>query len=98
MEPNPINPGWLPLHIFHPALSLSVERYLLRGTPGRTRRMLAQAGFRDLHCVFAGLVPPPLWGRVARLDEAEQWLTSIPVLRKLALYLLIRGDKSGESG
>jgi SAM-dependent methyltransferase len=91
MDPNPYHPGWVPFILVHPTLSWSVERYVLRGTPDRTRGMLESAGFAGAETGSCGLVPPPLWGRLPGVDALEEQLEKIPLLRRLGLYLMARG-------
>jgi len=93
MDPNPLQPAWIPLHLFHPTLSIWMERYLWRGFPHRTCKFLEQAGFSNVTSLFAGLVPPPLWGRLSQAGNLERLLVSVPGLKKLALYLMVRGRK-----
>lgn len=91
MDPNPYHPGWIPFILLHPTLSWSVERFVLRGTPDRTRGMLESAGFAGAGTKSCGLVPPPLWGRLPKVDALEERLEKIPLLRRLGLYLMARG-------
>lgn len=93
MDPNPLNPAWIPFVTFHPALSWSVERHLLRGTPWRSRGILESCGFESVKIEFAGLVPPPLWGRVGWAADLEDRLGSWRFLHRLAIYLMVAGRK-----
>jgi len=95
MDPNPLQPAWLPLHLFHPTLSMRVERYLWRGFPGWSRQKLVESGFVNVRLAFAGLVPPQLWGRMKSAPDIEGLLTALPGLRRLALYTIVRGEKKG---
>lgn len=96
MDPNPHNPGWLPFHAFHPTLRLSVERHLWRGTDRWARRMFDRAGLQDATTRFVGLVPPPFWGRLPGVHGLEDWMGSLPGVRRLALYLIVRGHRPGD--
>jgi len=93
MDPNPLNLAWIPYILFHPTLAWSIERRVLRQTPSRTIAMLETAGLKRIRHTYAGLVPPPLWGRVSRAADIERRLVAVPVLRKLALYLLVSGER-----
>ena len=96
MDPNPLQPLWMPFILIHPALSWSVERKMWRGTPRRTRRLLEQVGFRGVAHRFIGLVPPPVWAVTSWAAEIEGWLRSVPFLRNLALYMLVYGHRSAD--
>jgi len=89
LDPNPLNPAWLPLHLLHPALSLGAERQLWRQTAGRVCRMLYEAGFERISAHYVGLVPPPLWRLGPAADRLENRLHRLPLLRSLALYKIV---------
>jgi Methylase involved in ubiquinone/menaquinone biosynthesis len=93
MDPNPIQPLWIPFTLFHPVLSWSVERKIWRGTPRHTRRLLTQAGFTEVAHRFIGLVPPPVWALTSRALTIERWMGSVPFLRSLALYITVSGRR-----
>jgi SAM-dependent methyltransferase len=97
MDPNPLNPAWIPFILLHPHLSWRVERGVMRGTPGRTASMLRGAGLERVSIDFTGLVPPPLWGRWKTAAKLEQRLRAVRGLRRLAAYLLVRGFAPGGS-
>jgi SAM-dependent methyltransferase len=91
MDPNPFNPFWVPFISMHPNLSWSVERYVLRTTPGYTQRLLRSSGFEQVECVYAGMLPPLLWGFLPGVEKIESTLAGLPVLDRLAMYSLVRG-------
>jgi len=93
MDPNPLQPLWLPLHLFHPALSLAKERYLWRGWPAWARRTLRAAGFRDVTSHFLGLLPPWVWHSAHLADILESWLEKLAGLRLVALYHVVEGRR-----
>jgi 2-polyprenyl-3-methyl-5-hydroxy-6-metoxy-1,4-benzoquinol methylase len=96
VDPNPLQPLWIPFVLFHPALSWSVERKLWRGTPRRMRRLLQQAGFNEVAHRFIGLVPPPIWDITSRASKIEDWIESVPFIRSLALYVNIYGRRPAD--
>lgn len=96
MDPNPLQPAWIPFITFHPTLSWSVERYFLRLTPGRCRRLLEAAGFEAVELSFLGMVPPPVWGRIPGTQRLERVLHAVPGLRRLGLYQVVRGRNPAE--
>jgi len=91
LDPNPLNPGWLPLHLLHPALSVRDERYLWLQTGDRVRRLMLQAGFADVRLDFVGFVPGASARCAHAIDDLESRLGQLPVLRRLALYKIISG-------
>ncbi len=93
MDPNPLNPAWVPFILFHPTLSWSLERHYLRGTPRHSHKMLQQAGFEKIEHRFIGMLPPPLWGRFSQMTKLEDKLTSLPALRALSMYIIISGTR-----
>ncbi|MBN2493788.1 MAG: class I SAM-dependent methyltransferase [Deltaproteobacteria bacterium] len=95
LDPNPQQPLWIPLILLHPALSWSVERHVLRGTAENASGFLRRAGFEPVRHRFVGWVPPGWWDRWRAARLAESLLTSLPLIGRLALYLMVIGDKSG---
>ncbi len=93
VDPNPLQPLWVPFIVFHPALSWSIERKMWRGTPRRTRRLLEQTGFAEVTHRFMGLVPPPFWALSSRMATLERWIGAVPFLRGLALYIMVSGRR-----
>lgn len=94
LDPNPQQPLWVPFILLHPALSWSVERHVLRGTAENTSGFLRQAGFDPVRHRFVGWVPPGWWQRWPAALAAERLLTSLPLVGRLALYLMVTGDKT----
>jgi len=93
LDPNPLQPAWLAFTLLHPAFSFALERHIWRGTPGRLRGIIAQAGYVGFTHRFVGLAPPPLWGRLARVASLEERLARIPALRTQALYMMVRAQR-----
>lgn len=93
LDPNPQQPLWVPLILLHPALSWSVERNVLRGTAKNTINFMWQAGFDQVRHRFVGWVPPGWWHRWRMARVAEDLLTSLPLVGRLALYLMVTGHK-----
>lgn len=91
LDPNPLNPGWLPLHLLHPALSVRDEKYLWQQTGERVRRSLQQAGFVDVQLHYVGFVPASSERFARAIDDLETRLGQRPLLRRLALYKIISG-------
>ena len=92
LDPNPLNPGWLPLHLLHPALSVRDEKYLWLQTGDRVRRLLQQAGFVDVQLDYIGFVPASSARFSRAIDDLEARLGQLPLLRRLALYKIISGN------
>ncbi len=89
MDPNPLQPAWIPFITFHPTLSWSIEAHVLRHTPRYNRRLFSAAGLGPAMIHYAGLVPPPLWGRMPWVDPLEDSATRLPAVRLLALYQIV---------
>lgn len=92
MDPNPLQPAWLPFVVLHPALSLLSERRLWRGAPWLMREMMQRAGFRGVASHFIGLVPPPLWSLGEIAGRLEKRLGA-SALRLLSLYHVVTGTR-----
>jgi len=63
------------------------------GTSGVERQDVCGASSRGFTHRFAGLAPPPLWGRLARVASLEERLARIPALRTQALYMMVRAQR-----
>ena len=93
LDPNPQQLLWIPFTLLHPATPWSVERHILRGTAEKTRGFFREAGFGSVRHRFVGWVPPGWWERARLARVAENLLTSLPLIGRLALYLMVTGDK-----
>ena len=89
MDPNPLQPAWIPYHTFHPTLSWAFEKYLFRHTPWYNRRIMLQVGFDGVEIQHAGAIPPPFWRWSLirkRLVGLEDRIRRLPGIRSLSLY------------
>lgn len=93
MDPNPLQPAWIPYIALHPTLFFRIERYVWRHTPHYNQKLLTSAGFKHVEIHFIGFFPPILWRWIRSLMRAERFLESTPLLRGLALYQIVRAER-----
>lgn len=93
VEPNPLNPLYLPFFLFHPDVSWRIERKFLASSPANLKHRFQEVGLDEIQVRHYAMLPTRLMNTCPWVEQLNRWLCAVPGLRQFSLFTFIRGTK-----
>lgn len=94
MQPNPYNLFFYPFYLFHPDVSWDLEKNFMRCSPEYLYNFFRILGLKDIRIKRYGMLPTRLINSAPNINEINNIMCDMPILKRFSLFILIKGIKT----